>query len=57
MSDYRTGGTPWTVIIGSSPDRKVMFNGFQIEVTDAISIVEQAVSQATLADGLVRPRT
>ena len=28
MTDYRTGGTPWTVLIG--PDRRVLFNGFQI---------------------------
>ncbi|MCH9687645.1 MAG: TlpA family protein disulfide reductase [Deltaproteobacteria bacterium] len=27
MADYRTGGTPWTVIIG--PDRSVVYNGFQ----------------------------
>ena len=29
MADYRTGGTPWTVLIG--PDRRVLFNDFQID--------------------------
>ncbi|MFT7475483.1 MAG: hypothetical protein ACI81L_002422 [Verrucomicrobiales bacterium] len=34
MADYRTGGTPWTVIIG--PDRRVVFDGFQIDPEQAI---------------------
>ena len=29
MVDYRTGGTPWTVLIG--PDRRVLFDGFQFD--------------------------
>ncbi len=29
MADYRTGGTPWTIVIG--PDRRVLFDGFQFD--------------------------
>ena len=38
MSDYRSGGTPWTVIIG--PDGVVAFDGFSIGETTAIETVE-----------------
>ena len=34
MADYRTGGTPWAVLIG--PDRRVLANGFQIDADAAI---------------------
>lgn len=40
MEDYRTGGTPWTVIIG--PDRRVLHNNFQFDpahMTDAFALV------------------
>jgi peptide-methionine (R)-S-oxide reductase len=40
MSDYRTGGTPWTVVIGPQPDRTVLFNGFQLDADDAVELVE-----------------
>lgn len=39
MTKYRTGGTPWTVIIG--PERRVCFDGFQIDPTTAAAIVGQ----------------
>jgi peptide-methionine (R)-S-oxide reductase len=38
MSDYRTGGTPWTVLIG--PDRTVLFNGFQLDADAAVELIE-----------------
>lgn len=37
MRDYRTGGTPWAVIIG--PERRVCFDGFQIDIEAASNIV------------------
>ena len=39
MADYRTGGTPWTVIIG--PDRTVLANGFQLDADQALSIITE----------------
>ena len=39
MAKYRTGGTPWTVIIG--PERRVCFDGFQIDPDSASAIVRQ----------------
>lgn len=39
MRLYRTGGTPWTVIIG--PERRVCFDGFQIEGAGAVAIIGQ----------------
>lgn len=50
MRDYRTGGTPWTIIIGT--DGKVRFNGFGIEPRQAIALVERlrpAVGERTPA--------
>jgi peptide-methionine (R)-S-oxide reductase len=38
MSDYRTGGTPWTVVIG--PDRTVLFDGFQLDAGAAVELIE-----------------
>ncbi len=40
MVDYRTGGTPWTVLIGPRPDRTVLFNGFQLEPDRAVAFIE-----------------
>ncbi len=37
MADYRTGGTPWTVLIG--PDRRVLANGFQVDADAALSAI------------------
>ena len=45
MVDYRTGGTPWTVLIGPRPDRTVLFNGFQLDADRAVAFIE-----TTLAD-------
>ena len=39
MRLYRTGGTPWTVIIG--PERRVCFDGFQIDEDSAVAIIGQ----------------
>ena len=37
MIDYRSGGTPWTVII--DPDGKVVYNQFHIDVHQAIDLI------------------
>ena len=42
MRLYRTGGTPWTVIIG--PERRVCFDGFQIEPSSAAAIIGQLLA-------------
>lgn len=42
MSDYRTGGTPWTVVIG--PDRTVLFNGFQLDAGAAVDFIEDLLA-------------
>jgi hypothetical protein len=34
MLDYRTGGTPWMILI--SPQRKVVYNNFNINVDKVI---------------------
>ena len=39
MKDYRTRGTPWTIIIG--PDGKVAYNDFHIAPEKAISLIEK----------------
>ena len=43
MRDYRSGGTPWTVII----DRKgeVIFNNFHIEAPQAVALIERLMSK------------
>jgi thiol-disulfide isomerase/thioredoxin len=43
MIDYRTGGTPWMILI--SPQREVVFNDFSINVERAIDYLEK-VSRA-----------
>lgn len=42
MRTYRSGGTPWTVII--SPDGRVIYNHFHIKVPEAVALIESAVS-------------
>ena len=37
MIKYRSGGTPWTVII--DPAGKVVFNDFHIDVSKAVSLM------------------
>ncbi len=38
MSNYRTGGTPWTVLIG--PDRTVRLDGFQADADQLVALIE-----------------
>lgn len=45
MSAYRTGGTPWSVIIG--PDRLVRLDGFHPEPKRLTEIIEQLLETAT----------
>ena len=40
MIDYRTGGTPWAVIIGPAPDRSVLANGFQLTADQIIDLID-----------------
>ena len=42
MKKYRSGGTPWTVLI--DPKGKVVYNHFHIEPPQAIAIIEQLIS-------------
>jgi hypothetical protein len=44
MMDYRTGGTPWTVIIGPKPGRNVLFNDFHVDATVVLRAVQQLLS-------------
>lgn len=37
MQRYRTGGTPWTMIIG--PEHRVCFDGFQVDEAAAVAII------------------
>ena len=37
MRDYRTGGTPWVIII--DPNGRVVFNGYHINIDKLISHV------------------
>ena len=39
MRNYRTRGTPWTIIIGT--DGKVTFNAFRIRPDDAIQRINK----------------
>lgn len=39
MQRYRTGGTPWTIIIGKG--RKVRFNDFRIDRAQAIRLIDR----------------
>lgn len=42
MMDYRTGGTPWLILI--APTREVIFNGFGINVDKAIGYLDQQLA-------------
>ncbi len=46
MTDYRTGGTPWTVLIGL--DRRVLFNGFQVAPDRSVEALANREVEATL---------
>ncbi len=39
MIDYRTGGTPWMILI--DPDRRVVFNDFGIDAEKVIAFLRQ----------------
>ena len=52
MGDYRTGGTPWTVVIGPAPDRTVLFNGFQLDPGRAVALIEAIVTSEIAANEL-----
>ena len=43
MKEYRTRGTPWTVIIGK--DGKVKFNYFHLEVDKAVKIINMELNK------------
>jgi len=45
MKAYRTGGTPWTIII--DPAGKVVFNDFHIKPKEAIRKIEEAAGIAS----------
>ena len=43
MINYRSGGTPWTVII--DPEGKVVYNDFHLEAGSAAALIEKLLSQ------------
>ena len=43
MSKYRSGGTPWTVLIDSKGS--VVYNHFHIQPPQAIAMIEQLLSE------------
>ena len=43
MRDFRSGGTPWLVIIG--PDGTVVSDGFRIESSRAVKVIDQLLEQ------------
>jgi hypothetical protein len=43
MRNYRSGGTPWTVIINQNGT--VMYNHFHIEAEQAVVLIEQLISE------------
>jgi hypothetical protein len=43
MKNYRSGGTPWTVLI--DPKGRVVYNHFHIEPPEATAIIEQLLSE------------
>lgn len=43
MVDYRSGGTPWAVLI--SPDGKVLFNDFHINANGAIKLLGEEIEK------------
>ena len=43
MRSYRTGGTPWAVII--DPSGLIVYNGFHIEAANAIGLINQLIAK------------
>ena len=44
MKNYRSGGTPWKVII--NPQGRVIFNHFHIKLAQAVALIEGMLSNA-----------
>jgi hypothetical protein len=49
MRNYRSGGTPWTVII--DPEGWVAYNDFHIEAQSATAFIEKLLSQQSKPSG------
>lgn len=45
MRDYRSGGTPWTVII--DPAGIVVYNDFHIQADQAVALIEKLLQHPT----------
>ncbi|MEM7562022.1 MAG: redoxin domain-containing protein [Pseudomonadota bacterium] len=45
MADYRTGGTPWMILI--APDRQVVYNDFGIDADKAIHFLQEQTASMT----------
>jgi hypothetical protein len=45
MRNYRSGGTPWTVII--DPSGKVVYNNFHIDPKPAVALIKKLLSKTT----------
>lgn len=43
MKSYRSGGTPWAVLI--SPEGKVLYNDFSINPASAITFLKKEISK------------
>mgnify|MGYP001379380273 FL=1 len=43
MQDFRTGGTPWGILIG--PDRRVLLNGYELNYQVIVKLMRQFQSQ------------
>ena len=39
MQDFRTGGTPWGILIG--PDRRVLVNGYELDHEIIVKLMRQ----------------
>ena len=43
MRNYRSGGTPWTVII--DPSGRVVYNNFHLEVEPAVDLIKRLLAK------------
>jgi hypothetical protein len=43
MRNYRSGGTPWTVII--NPSGRVVYNNFHLDVTPAVELIKKLLAK------------
>jgi hypothetical protein len=46
MKNYRSGGTPWTVII--DPDGRVVYNSYHIKTSQAVTLIELLAAKRDL---------